>query len=58
MADRLLSENQVKLLEIEMYRLSEEMDVRNAEIENLHKLFESLSNENDQLHAEVPFYLP
>ena len=57
MADRLLSENQVKLLEIEMYRLSEEVDMRNAEIGNLHKLFENLGNENDQLHAEVLEFL-
>ncbi|KAH7353087.1 hypothetical protein KP509_19G077800 [Ceratopteris richardii] len=53
MTERIVLENQVASLEMELVRISKESDLRNSEMEQLHTLLQGVSKERDQIHAEV-----
>ncbi|KAH7353094.1 hypothetical protein KP509_19G077800 [Ceratopteris richardii] len=53
MTERIVLENQVASLEMELVRISKESDLRNSEMEQLHTLLQGVSKERDQIHAEM-----
>ncbi|MCO5610635.1 hypothetical protein L7F22_064874 [Adiantum nelumboides] len=55
MAERLMLEDQVASLEMELCRLAEENNIRNSEVGQLHTLLEALSKERDRIHTEVQY---